>query len=270
MLGEIPCFRKKPVFRQKIMIYVLKRHFKKRLPPHRPTRTREVHVFLFRGFAVIRKFKERPMTEMMDRFEQALLSLDRLSVEEMAERAAGESGALRFLEAVLVPVLERVGRGWEEGRLALSQIYMGGRLCEEVVDGILPPAHPKRKSQPKMAISVLDDYHMLGKRIVYSVLRAGGFELSDYGRMGVDDLVSRAAEEKVRILLVSTLMLPSALRIRSLRDRLDQAGADVRIVVGGAPFLFDENLWKEVGADTMCRNASEGLKAVEQIMGEIS
>ena len=71
------------------------------------------------------------------------------------------------LRPYLVPVLEEIGTGWENGTYALSQVYMSGRICEELVDLILPPTDVMRRTQPKIAIATLEDYHMLGKRIVY-------------------------------------------------------------------------------------------------------
>jgi PAS domain S-box-containing protein len=86
---------------------------------------------------------------------------------------------------LVVPALEQMGSAWQDGSVALSQVYMAGRFCEELVERVLPPSDPDRKHQPRSAIVLLNDYHMLGKRIVYSVMRASGFELFDYGRMDV-------------------------------------------------------------------------------------
>ena len=96
-----------------------------------------------------------------------------------------------MVDQVVVPALEQIGLAWEKGDVALSQVYMSGRICEELVEQVLPPSDPDRKHQPRSAIVVLCDYHMLGKRIVYSQMRASGFELFDYGRMDVDELVER-------------------------------------------------------------------------------
>lgn len=48
---------------------------------------------------------------------------------------------------------------------------------------------------------------VLAKRIVYSVLRAAGFELLDFGlALSVDEMVHKTIENQVEILLISTLM----------------------------------------------------------------
>jgi len=210
------------------------------------------------------------MTDLTDDFMKALLSLDKLAAEQIMEVESARMLPIKFVEKVVIAALERIGARWQKGTVALSQVYMAGRICEELTDRILPAADPARKNQPKMAICVLSDHHKLGKMIVYSLLRASGFDLSDYGTMAVDSLVERVKKDNIAVLLISVLMLPSALQVKHLREKLIDANLDVKIVVGGAPFRFDDQLWQEVGADAMCRNASEAVGVIDAIMGGVS
>ena len=76
---------------------------------------------------------------------------------------------------------------------------------------ILPTESRKRTDQPKIAIPVLSDHHSLGKPIVCSILRASGFQLTDFGtELTVREISQRAILEKTEILLISTLMLDKA------------------------------------------------------------
>jgi len=210
------------------------------------------------------------MEEWVRQFRESLESLDRIGAERIFQSALQEMTPINAVEQIVAPALEQVGAAWETGGVALSQVYLSGRFCEELVDKALPPSDPDRKHQPRSAIVVLNDYHMLGKRIVYSVLRASGFELFDYGRMDVDELVERVVADKVRVLLISVLILPSALMVRDVCSKLKAAGAEVKVVVGGAPFQFDEQMWREVGADAMGRSAPDAVNIVKNIMGEMS
>jgi methanogenic corrinoid protein MtbC1 len=203
-------------------------------------------------------------------FREALETLDRIGAESIVNQARSEMTPIQVVDQVVVPALEQIGQAWETGDVALSQVYMSGRICEELVEQVLPPSDPDRKHQPRSAIVVLCDYHMLGKRIVYSQMRASGFELFDYGRMDVDELVERALADQIRVLLISVLMLPSALKVKQVCARLKAAGAPIRIAVGGAPFLFDDRLWQEVGADAMGHNAADAVSLVEGWMREMA
>jgi methanogenic corrinoid protein MtbC1 len=197
----------------------------------------------------------------------ALLSVDRLKVMEILSQPHAGDNPIQLVENLISPALEWIGIEWEQGRLSLSQVYMSGRICEEMVSQLMPPNPASQQTQPKMAIAVLEDYHALGKRIVYSMLRANGYALKDYGRVTVDELVKNITNDQIEIMLISVLMLPSALRVKDLRQRLDQAGIKTKIIVGGAPFRFDEQLWIDVGADACGKSASDALQIVRTILG---
>ena len=81
-----------------------------------------------------------------------------------------------------MPALDGIGRSWEAGDLSLSQVYMGARICEELIG---EPARVRRcragSDQPRVAMAALDDHHLLGKRMVLSVMRGCGFDVDDYG-----------------------------------------------------------------------------------------
>ncbi len=206
------------------------------------------------------------MKHYIDRLEKALLSIDRIDSKAIVDKLRENFQPLEIAEKVIVPALERIGTGWEEGRIALSQVYMSGKISEELVDSLLPQGCPGRKNSPRLAIAVLDDYHMLGKRIVYSILRADGFDILDYGTMASDNLVNRAQQDQIEILLISTLMLPSALNVKDVTRSIKNSDSNIKVVVGGAPFRFDEDLWQEVGADAMGHNASEAVEIITQVL----
>lgn len=199
------------------------------------------------------------MDQEMRSFERALLALDRQAVEAQLDRLLERTDRIAAVEGLVIPILESVGERWERGELALSQVYMCGRLCERAVDRILPPADPRRSDQPPTAIAVLEDHHLLGKRMVYSALRARGFEVKDYGRRTVASLTEAVETDAIEVLMVSVLMLPSALRVRDLRQRLDELPRPPHLIVGGAPFLFDDELAAAVGADAVGRNSADGI-----------
>jgi len=198
-------------------------------------------------------------------FADRLLALDRLGAEEMLGQDQGRQPLL-LIEELIVPALEEIGRRWEQGETALAQVYMSSRICEELMARFLPPFSPERLKQPRLGIALLDDYHALGKIIVCAALRASGWDLHDYGRMTAPELAEKVIEDQIGILLISTLMLRSALQVKELKDRLTAAGSPAKIIVGGAPFRFDPELWLEVGADATGNDAAEAVRAVARCM----
>jgi trimethylamine corrinoid protein len=132
--------------------------------------------------------------------ERALISLDRDTAQLIIKQAESVGSPMEIAGELISQTLQIIGDKWQEGNLSLSQVYMGGLICEQIIDQIIPPSSPVRKDKPKMAIAVFEDFHLLGKRIVYSVLRASGFELMDLGSgLGIANLLDIIKKENIRV-----------------------------------------------------------------------
>lgn len=207
------------------------------------------------------------MAEMAQAFREALLAMDRHSAESLLREASARDGLLRSVEALVVVALESIGRDWEAGDLALSQVYMSGRLCESLTDSAGIPAPPLRPNAPRIGLGAFEDHHMLGKRLVGLALRAAGYPVVDYGRLDTDSVLRQVVSDKIEILCLSVLMLHSALHLRDLREALERAKVNVRLVVGGAPFRLDESLCERVGADAFGRSAADAVTIISAMTG---
>lgn len=190
-------------------------------------------------------------------FKSAILSMNRFDAEMILNAAFETSEGFVAVEEIVLNAQESIGAGWERGDLSLAQVYMSGVLCEELMSFYLPEESDDGRDHPSIAIAVLEDFHTMGKDIVCSILRSHGYQFTDYGHgLTVEEVAQRASSEGVEILMISTLMLNSALRVVALKKRLAELGSVPLIFVGGAPFRMDPNLWQEVGADGTSGRAS--------------
>lgn len=199
--------------------------------------------------------------------EAALLDLDRDEVRRLIQQGVGPSAptVAEFADQVVAPALRRIGDGWEAGQVALSQVFMAGRLMESALADNLLPVH--RQGAPRVGIGVLGDHHTLGKNMVATALRLGGYEVIDLGAgLSPRQLVEAAVAQDVSVLLISVLMLHRALQVQEVVDLLATASpVRIPVVVGGAPFLHDPRLWRRVGADATGRNAADAIELVRRL-----
>lgn len=203
------------------------------------------------------------------RFLDTLLAMDRIGSEKVLREVAAQQQSFEAVEQVITETLAIIGDGWEAGDYSLSQIYMSGVICEEIIERMLPEFRMVRKNSPKIGIGVLIDNHALGKRIVKAVVQAEGFEIFDFGHgLSVDEMVEKTMAYRIDVLLVSTLMLPSALKVKGIREQFDQRGLTTRLIVGGAPFRFDSSLWQQVGADADGKNATAVIPIIERLVAK--
>jgi methanogenic corrinoid protein MtbC1 len=88
-------------------------------------------------------------------FERALLAMDRVGARETLLAAAAGAETLAVAESVVAPALERIGDDWEQGTVSLAQLYMAGRIAEQIVSEVLPQVRPRDGETPDVAIAVL-------------------------------------------------------------------------------------------------------------------
>jgi methanogenic corrinoid protein MtbC1 len=203
------------------------------------------------------------------RLLQALVSVDKTAVFALLGTAYEEGGAPKVGD-LLRTALEEIGDAWERGSMSLAQVYMSGIISEEAIHHVLSETHVTDTSLPLIGSAVFLDHHGLGMRIVSSLVRSAGYPLKDLG-LGADTVrtVDFVGKENIRILLVSVLMLPSALAVEELCREMARLHPEVRIVVGGAPFRLDEGLWKRVGAHAMGKNAGEIFDILHRLRKEL-
>ncbi len=204
-------------------------------------------------------------------FMQALLAVDRRTARRLLVDAAPGGITISAVETMALPALERLGVAGEEGHVSLAQIYMAGRICEELMDEASDAGGERARVHPPLAIAVLEDHHALGKRLVRSALRVDGWSVLDLGQgLDVDRIVEGVSKEQVEVLLVSVLMLPAALKIKDLNAALTATGRPPTLVVGGAPFRLDPRLGRDIGVHRTGNSASDAIALVRAAMKDLS
>lgn len=210
------------------------------------------------------------LDEVQYEFEKALLNIDRVSSRKLFEnfinKMSNNEDIIKAIEKIVVISLKHIGDGWEEGKVSLAQVYMGSKICVELVDRFIPNIDSYIENQPKIAICCFEDYHLIGKQIVSAVIKANGYKLNDYGcGVKMDKLIDNIIKDDIEIMMISTLMLSSALKIKELKKELDAINPNIKIIVGGAPFLFDSELWNRIGANAMSKNVTEIISTLNDL-----
>jgi trimethylamine corrinoid protein len=201
-------------------------------------------------------------------FTEALLSVNRREAQRIYERRCAQGTPIEASERLVMPAMVALGDSWEQGTASLLQVYSGARICASLVEGAEHGSAPMRDEQPRLAVAVFGDGHSLGKTLVLLSLKSGGYATMDLGsQRTAKELVSACVEHDIEVLFVSVLMLRSALGIVDLKAALRDAGRGTRLVVGGAPFRFDPELWREVGADYSGYSASDVIRILARIAG---
>jgi methanogenic corrinoid protein MtbC1 len=172
------------------------------------------------------------------------------------------------VDEVIAPTLDSIGKGWEDGDIALSQVYMAGRIMEKIIPQVISEDIKSVRQQDNVtiAIAVLEDFHALGKNIITSALKCTGYNVHNLGHgLSVEKIVDQVEELKPDILMISVLMFNKALHVKTLIELLREKGINVPVAVGGAPFNFNRELWQEVNANYCGHSISDVLDIINKV-----
>ena len=177
---------------------------------------------------------------------------DAVALLDDAIEIEGFSGAIQGL---LDPVLRTIGERWSLDSISLAQAYVAGKVAEDMLIRLETSGSTKIDSAYR-GVAVLgnaeDDYHALGRRMVATFLRLGGWKVHDLGNdVLAKAFVDEALERGASVIGVSAMMLTNARNILRVREELDGRGLSGRIAlaVGGAVFALRPGLVGEVGGD---------------------
>jgi trimethylamine corrinoid protein len=147
----------------------------------------------------------------------------------------------------------------------LAQHFMTAQIAAEVTERMLTKfQHPPQILGRVVIGTAYGDLHSLGKRIVMGCLKALMVEVTDLGvNVPAQRFVDEAVAHDAQVIAISAMMVHTATGehgARKVREILQERGLEgrFRIVVGGAPYRFDTELYKSVGADAW---ASDGVNA---------
>jgi methanogenic corrinoid protein MtbC1 len=178
---------------------------------------------------------------------------------------------------VVLPALDLMVKAISEDMDAnLAQHFMTAQIADAVTTEMIA----KFKKAPEVAGTVVigtaqGDMHSLGKRIVIGCLKARMIEVTDLGvNVAPEQFVDQAVAHQAQVIGISAMMVHTARGEHGclgVRRILEERGLTerMRIIVGGAPFRFDEGLYRQVGADAYALDGVTAGRAIADLVKEV-
>ncbi len=188
---------------------------------------------------------------------------------DAARAAAGllESGAdgLDIINGQLIPALDAVGAGFEEGSLFLPQLLAAAGAAQAAFSEIRRVYGDAAEAGDAVVVAtVKGDVHDIGKNIAKVLLENYGFRVIDLGR-DVDPyrVVDAARESGARLVGLSALMTTTLPAMEQTVRALREAGLACRVMVGGA--VLTQEYANAIGADYYVKDAGRSVAAAQEV-----
>jgi len=178
---------------------------------------------------------------------------------------------------VVIPAIELMIRYISEGSdVSLAQHFLASQIAADVVEEMLPRFGTTPEVMGHVVIGTSQgDFHGLGKRIVIGCLKALMMEVTDLGlNVPPERFVDEAVARDAQVIAISSMMVHTARGdggCPAVRRILQERGleAKIRIVVGGAPYRYDPNLYRVVRADAWADNGITAGRVIAELIREV-
>jgi len=202
---------------------------------------------------------------------EVIVKGDGARATELANQGLSEGiDPLELLNKGFIPGINKVGDLFDAGRLFLPELILSAKAMQnasDVINAAIPESD--RRVQGRFLIGTVEgDVHDIGKTIVVSLLKAGGFEVKDLGRdVSTDRFIKEAEDFNADIIGTSSLLTTTMPAQKKLEDELKKAGLRERYktMVGGAPVT---QRWADkIGADAFAENAAACVRLARELIG---
>lgn len=218
------------------------------------------------------------LEQIVAEYNEAIFDTDRdqaLAVVHEALRQGVSPEDIVF--KVVVPAIELMLKSISESFDAnLAQHFLTAQIASEVTEAMLPRFAHKPATAGRIVIGTAwGDMHSLGRRIVSGCLKAMMVEVVDLGvNVPAERFVDEAVAHDAQVIGISAMMVHTArgengcLKVREI---LKQRGLEdrIKIVVGGAPYRFDHELYRKVQADGWAADGISAGKVIANLIQEV-
>lgn len=218
------------------------------------------------------------LEQLITAYNEAVFDTDRDKALELIHAAVnnGVSPEEVVFEVVIPAIEQTVNAIGGKFELNLAQHFMISQIAAEVTEEMLP----RFKTSPQIIGYIVigtaqGDLHSLGKRIVTGCLKAQMIAYTDLGvNVPPERFVDEAVACQAQVIGISAMMVHTArgengcLRVRQI---LKTRGLEdkIKIIVGGAPYRFDQQLYKIVQADAWAENGITAGKVIAELIKEV-
>jgi len=218
------------------------------------------------------------LTDLIEAYNEAIYDTDReralVVVADALQAGATPEGVIFDL---VVPAMDRMIKAISEDFDAnLAQHFMTAQIAGEVTDAMLAKIESPPVPIGRIVIGTAEgDIHSLGKRIVIGCLKALLIEAVDLGvNVSPATFVEEAVACGASVIGMSAMMVHTATGAQgplAVRAILEERGLaeKIKLIVGGAPFRFDPDLYRTVGADAVADDGIAAGRIIEEMIREV-
>ena len=213
-----------------------------------------------------------PMNPLARKYLQLLLAGNREAASDLVHRAVQDgAGIAEIYRDVFERTLKEVGLMWVQNKADVATEHYFSASTQLIMSQLYPhitAASPAKRQRVCLVVAVNGEFHDIGARMVADFLEMDGWKTFFLGsNLDTEDIVKAVIEHRADLLSLSATMFFSLETIARTVRRIREVESlqQLVVLVGGRPFNQNDDLWKQVQADGMARNAEEEVRLANRL-----
>lgn len=192
--------------------------------------------------------------------------------QHITEQLVLEQEPLQVINTHLIPALDHVGKGFEEGTVFLPQLLMSAEAAKSAFsilkEKIADSGEQAEKKEKVVLATVKGDIHDIGKNIVKVLLENYSFEVIDLGKDVPPETILEAVKaQDIRLVGLSALMTTTVVSMEETIRLLKKEAPECRVMVGGA--VLNQEYADMIGADFYGKDAMQSVYYAQRLLQSI-
>jgi MerR family transcriptional regulator, light-induced transcriptional regulator len=188
----------------------------------------------------------------------------------MKEMKSGKPVAAIYKE-VFQPVQYEIGRLWQTNQISVAQEHYCTASTQFIMSLLYPYLFTGEKKEVKLVSTcVSGELHEIGARMVTDFFEMEGWDTYYLGaNMPIYGVIQFVREIQPQFVAISATMTFHVRLVEEFIQKIRQAEGvpdDLKILVGGYPFLVASDLWQQVGADGFAPNAQLAVQNARKLI----
>jgi len=219
------------------------------------------------------EFKEEsePFFELAKNYMDALLNVQRDAASRMILKAVDEGTDIKDIYIhVFESSQHEIGRLWQTNKITVAQEH----FCTAATQMIMSQLYPYIFRTDKIGLRLVaacaaGEMHEIGVRMVADIFEMEGWDTYYLGANTPNEsMIQTIIDLKPDIIAISASIHYNIVAVMDLIKLIRNTPdiSNIKIMVGGRPFLLAPELWRKVGADGCPTNAIRALSLADELV----
>lgn len=212
-----------------------------------------------------------PYEPYKEQYLEALLNSNRTQAYSVVKTLMDKKVTITDIYLyIFQEAMRDIGYKWLTGEINVGREHYATALTQSIMSSLYSSIFDGREKNLKfLGCAVGSELHEMGIRMVADVFEMNGWETNYLGaNLPTEQIISYAIKYQPNIIGLSITMPYHISTLKETIDKIKQEEAleNVKIIVGGLPFIKNESLYQKTGADGFAKDAVAAVKVANELV----